>query len=115
MTDAGVRTYLGLLQLSGIGEISDCAEVYVCLDEQPTGYVVNPYATRICLSLDARRDLPYDFRLVLGGFGVIPSACLHPKTSQHANLQFHTAGHTGFGRVPCALSGASSHSDGQLP
>jgi len=45
MTDAGVRTYLGLLQLSGIGEISDCAEVYVSLDEQPTGYVVNPYAT----------------------------------------------------------------------
>jgi hypothetical protein len=38
----GVRTYLGSMQLSGIGEVVDCAEMYVCRDEQPTRYVVNP-------------------------------------------------------------------------
>ena len=29
----GVRTYLGSMQLAGIGEVVDGAEVYVCQDE----------------------------------------------------------------------------------
>jgi hypothetical protein len=29
----GVRTYLGSMQLPGIGEVVDCAEVYVSRDE----------------------------------------------------------------------------------